>query len=351
MERYIGLDVHAASCTAAVIDARGRRVGGPHVLETNGQALVAFFKTQPGTIHLCMEEGTQSTWLVEILSPHVAELVVVHVSESRGPKDDTRDAFALAEQLRTNAIDTKVYKQTGAFTTLRQLAKAHATVVQDTVRVQCRLRAVFRSRGVVASKAIYAKRQREAWLAKLPASSRGAAEILYAQYDALAEVRARAYKDLVTESHRHPMAAVLESCPGLGGIRVAQLLSIVVVPHRFRTRQQFWSYCGLGIVMRSSSDWVKTSDGKWARAQVQRTRGLNFNHNRTLKCVFKGAATSVITQHRDDPLFKDYERMLQNGLTPNLAKVTLARKLAATVLAMWKRKEAYDPAKYHKPSS
>lgn len=36
MERYIGLDVHSASCTAAVIDARGKRVGQPHVLETNG---------------------------------------------------------------------------------------------------------------------------------------------------------------------------------------------------------------------------------------------------------------------------------------------------------------------------
>jgi hypothetical protein len=147
------------------------------------------------------------------------------------------------------------------------------------------------------------------------------------------------------------MAALLESCPGLGGIRVAQLLSIVVAPDRFRTRQQFWSYCGLGIVMRSSSDYTQGSDGRWVRAQVTKTRGLNLNHNHTLQCVFKGAATSVITQHRDDPRFKDDERRLQNGRKPNLAKVTLARKLAATVLAMWKRKEAYDPAKYHKPSS
>jgi hypothetical protein len=26
MERYIGLDVHAASCTAAVMDAQGKRL-------------------------------------------------------------------------------------------------------------------------------------------------------------------------------------------------------------------------------------------------------------------------------------------------------------------------------------
>jgi len=35
---------------------------------------------------------------------------------------------------------------------------------------------------------------------------------------------------------------------------------------------------------------------------VQETRGLTPKHNRMLKYVFKGAATSVIQQHREDPL-------------------------------------------------
>jgi hypothetical protein len=33
---------------------------------------------------LCFEEGTQSAWLHEILSPHVDELVLVGVTQSRG---------------------------------------------------------------------------------------------------------------------------------------------------------------------------------------------------------------------------------------------------------------------------
>jgi len=35
MERYIGLDVHATSCTAAVVNGHGKRLGS-HVIETNG---------------------------------------------------------------------------------------------------------------------------------------------------------------------------------------------------------------------------------------------------------------------------------------------------------------------------
>lgn len=350
MERYIGLDVHAESCTAAVMDARGKRVGAAHVLETNGQVLVEFFKLQPGSVHLCLEEGTQSTWLAEILRPHVAEIVVAHISDSRGPKDDARDAFGLAERLRIGAIDKTVFKQTGPYATLRQLSKTYATVVQDVVRVQNRLRAQFRSRGVRANKSLYSKKRRDAYIALLPPSSMTAVNILFAQYDALCEVRNQAHKDLVTESRRHPAAAWLETVPGLGDIRVAQILSIVVTPDRFRTRQQFWSYCGLGIVMRSSSDWVQNPNGKWDRAKVQQTRGLNWNHNHTLKEVFKGAATTVLMQHPDSPLHSYYEQLVNAGTKPNLAKVSLARKIAAITLAMWKHKEEYTPAKYTKSS-
>jgi hypothetical protein len=39
MKRYIGLDVHAASTTIAVLGESGKRLG-THVVETNGQALV-----------------------------------------------------------------------------------------------------------------------------------------------------------------------------------------------------------------------------------------------------------------------------------------------------------------------
>ncbi len=349
MEKYIGLDVHATSCTAAVLNAQGKRLGS-HVIETNGAALIGFLQTQAGTIHVCMEEGTQSTWLVEILSPHVDRVVVTHVSESHGQKNDERDAFNLAERLRTGALETSVYKQAGQFGKLRHLVRAHAMIVQDAARAQQRIKALFRSRGVqAAGKSMYNAAKRPEYLRALPESVRCAAELLFSQYDAIAPIRDRAHQELVTESHRHPETRWLESCPGVGEIRAAQIAAVVVSPDRFRTRQQFWSYCGLGIVMRSSSDWVQTAQGKWTRAQVTQTRGLNHNYNHMLKCVFKGAATSVLQlQSNHDPLRSAYERMLAGGTKPNLAKVTLARKLAAITLALWKKKEVYDPARWTK---
>ena len=100
MERYLGLDVHAASCTLAVISEKGRRLRDFPV-ETNGQALVEAIRMIPGQKHLVLEEGLQSAWLYETLSPHVTELVVAGVTQSRGPKSDKRDAYGVSRQKKS----------------------------------------------------------------------------------------------------------------------------------------------------------------------------------------------------------------------------------------------------------
>ena len=99
--------------------------------------------------------------------------------------------------------------------------------------------------------------------------------------------------------------------------------------------------------MRSSSDWIQTPDKKWQRAWVQQTRGLSKQHNAELKAIFKGAATTVITQRTETPMKADFRRMLDNGIKPNLAKLTLARKIAATALRMWKDEEVYCSERAH----
>jgi len=343
MDRYIGLDAHASSCTVATVGPSGRRLHS-QVVETNAGALIRVLRGIPGTRHLCLEEGTHASWLYEVLSPHVEEIVVAGVSESRGPKSDKLDAFGLAEQLRIGAIKRKVYKKPGEFGALRHRAKAYTLLVSDSVRVQNRIKSLFRSRGVaVAGKSVFSMPEREAWLKKLPATARPLAELLMQEQDGLQELRRKAEKAMLAEARRHRAWRLVKRCPGLGEIRTAQLLPIVVTPYRFKNKRSFWAYCGLGIVMRSSSDWVRTQSGEWVKVPVQQTRGLNRNSNRTLKGIFKGAATTVIGQAKDEPLYRHYLQLLDGGTKPNLAKLTLARQVASIMLAVWRNEEVYDP--------
>ena len=342
MERYIGIDAHASSCTVAVVGASGRRLGA-QVVETNGETLVSVIKAMAGRLHVAIEEGCHSGWLVEVLSPHVQQVVVVQLGQrvSKGHKSDAHDAFGLAEDLRVGRIEATVYKGVGAFAKLRQLVKVHQAIVSDAVRCQNRLKAIYRSRGVdVAGKAVYGS-ERQHYREQLPLSHRRAVGYAYAQLDATAAMRTEVEREVIKEAARHPISRILQSCPGLGPIRVAQLIATVVSPERFRTRQQFWSYCGLGVVMRSSSDWVRDSRGQWVWAAVQQTRGLTRRFNRPLKAVFKGAATTVIAHHKDSALYQHYAQQQAGGTKPNLARLTLARKIAATVLALWKKQEVY----------
>ena len=160
MEGYVGLDGHAKTCTLAVESPSGRRLSS-RVVETNGRALVDAVREISGEVHLCMEEGTQSAWLHELLSPHVAELVVSVPERSQDSKDDLRDAWARAEDLRTGRVQTRVSKAPKHLAGLRSAASAYRLATQDMVRTKNRLKAVLRARGVLADVSVYDAGKRE----------------------------------------------------------------------------------------------------------------------------------------------------------------------------------------------
>ncbi len=205
------------SYRARTLNERGKRAGQA-VIETNGAALVEYVESIPGRKSLCLEEGGQSSWLYEILSPHVHDLVVIRVvQKSQGSKDDFRDAFRAAEMLRLgNALP--VFKEKGQFSKLRAHSDLYGKMNSDSVRVQCRLKALFRSRGVpTADGDLYAPEQREQWLNLLPVAYRSAAEVMYQQYDASCRAKLQAAKLLKKESHPHPISRILQTAPGMGG--------------------------------------------------------------------------------------------------------------------------------------
>jgi transposase len=343
MERFIGLDVHGQSCTLVVMGPSGRRLG-KHVVETNAKALITVMRSIAGDRYVCMEEGTQSEWLYEMLEPHAKQVVVTQPLKREGSKSDEIDAWALADLLRRDALERTVFKSPKTSMALRQAVRGYIAVRRDMVRAKCRLNALYRSRGLAPRAEIYDADARDSWLAKLPASHRALGELLSEQLDGLSESHQTAENWLLEEAQRIAVTRRLATAPGIGPIRAALLVAIVVTPARFRTSRQFWSYSGLGIVTRSSSDWVREGRG-WARKPTAQTRGLNRNRHPELKAIFKGAATTVIQQMPNHPLHQDFQRMTDAGIKPNLAKLTLARRIAAATLAMWKNQEDYNPSK------
>ena len=73
MSFYIGLDVHAKTTTAVVVDQSGEQKLRK-TFETTESQLIQFISQVPGKKHLTFEEGTLSQWLYLTLVEQVDEL-------------------------------------------------------------------------------------------------------------------------------------------------------------------------------------------------------------------------------------------------------------------------------------
>jgi transposase len=339
--KYIGIDVHQATSTFAVRDHQGKVVS-EGIFETKPATIIDFLKGQRGTVRVTFEEGTYANWLYEVIQPHVAKVIVCDPRKNKldGNKSDRIDARRLAELLRLNALKAVFHGQPST-QILKELARSYVSLQQDSTRVMNRLKAMFRSRGIACrGTSVYQPKNRKEWLGKLDDNGpRQRAERLLKQLEHLGKLCLEAQKDLVRESRRNKSYKILRGIPGLGPIRAALVLAFVMTPHRFRNKRQFWTYAGFSVVRRASAEY-EISQGELRRTKKKPLpRGLNNNYNHVLKNVFKGAA---LTAAYRGPFKELFDQRVTNGMAPNLALLSLARKIASITLALWKKGESFD---------
>src|SRR5216117_1138296 len=206
-----------------------------------------------------------------------------------------------------------------------------------------RIKGVYRSWAIpCAGTSVYTRRHRAEWLAKLVEPGvRTRAECLYQQLDSLEPLRQAARRQLLLESRKHAAVKLLRQIPSIGPIRSALLVALLQTPHRFRTKRQLWAYSGFAVEVHDSGEY------RWVRGKLQRNReritvrGLNDNHNKDVKSLFKSAAISAIEP--PGPLQDFYAALVKKGMRTSMARLTLARTIAAITLIIWKKGVSFDP--------
>jgi hypothetical protein len=106
--------------------------------------------------------------------------------------------------------------------------------------------------------------------------------------------------------------------------------------------RQFWPYCGYAVVSRSSADYEVVKGKIVKQRKKVSTRGLNRNHNPRLKQDIKSAALTAL---RHTAVNAYYQRLISKATRPELARVSVARKLASIALTIWQRREEFDAKK------
>jgi transposase len=342
--KYIGLDVHKETISIAVLNDKGKQVM-ESIIETEAATILQFIQSLRGQLHLTFEEGTWAAWLYDLLKPHVHQLVVCDPRRNtllkEGNKSDKIDARKLAELLRAGLLRT-VYHGENGLRTLRELARSYWTLSKDVTRVMNRIKALYRSWAIPCNGVqVYDPRYRQQWLEKISeAGVRRRAEIFYEQLDGLRPLRQKAKCELLRESRKHKASKRLLQIPSIGPIRAALLVALVQTPHRFRSKRQLWAYSGLAVKTRDSAQYHYVGGQLQRSKKPQQLRGLNKNHNHQMKEIFKSTATHAA---RCAGPFQDfYTRLLGKGMEPEMARLTLARKIAAITLTIWKKGDCFD---------
>jgi transposase len=339
--KYIGIDAHQATSVIAVMNKNGKVIAEA-IIETKGDAVIDFLKSQRGTLAVTFEEGTYADWLYDVIKPHVARVVVCDPRKNKqdGSKTDKIDARKLADRLRTNSLKPVFHGESGV-RTLKELARSYVNLQADSTRVKNRIKAIFRARGIPCrGQVVYGAKHRQEWLAKLDnLGARRRAGRLLEELEPLGRLRLEAQKEMVQESRKQRGYKFLRGIPGLGAVRVALILGFVMTPHRFRSKRQFWSYVGLAVVTQGSGEYTIIDQELRRSKKKPLPRGLNKSCNHVLKDVFKGAA---VTAAGRGPFKKLYEARLQNGTESSLALLTMARKISSIALSIWKKGELFD---------
>lgn len=342
-KKFVGLDVHKETIAIVVIDEIGKTLM-QSVIATDGETIRDFLKGLSGEIHLTFEVGTQSNWLYRQTKPLVEKVIVCNPRHNNllmvGNKADLIDAEKLAQLLRLGAIH-EVWQHSAEQSYLKELVRTHENLISDCIKVMSRIKAVYRSQAIkCAGTSVYQVSKRDEWLAKLQEPGlRFRAELFFRELDTLTDLRKQSRLAMLRQARKHKDFKRLCQIPGLGFVSVSRLIAQVGTPFRFQTKRQFWKYCGLAVTTRSSADH-QIIDGKLQKKIKQtQTRGLSRHFCHRLKNVFKMAAKKSAYS---DAFGQYYENLLDGGTRPALAQVSLARKIAATTLSVWKNQTDFD---------
>jgi len=339
---YVGLDVHQDTVAISIRNARGVLVNR-RVVATVRAALKRAFADLHGKVRVACESGPLAAWVRETLETRFREVVVCDRRRTRlstsGAKTDRIDADKLSELLWKDAVH-HVYLPRAESSVLRRFATHYTRMVRDRTRVLHRLRALFAEAGIrILTRG--AKSGRPPVHRLRDRGSRQVARAYLQQLDMATQLVADARVQLVQSAQLRPVFELLQTIPYVGEIRAAELIAVIDEPGRFRSLRRFWAYGGLAVVQRVSCEH-RIENGRAVRDEQRRGIHLSQVGQPMLKKVLRDVALHASLGK--GVLRTVYDAYIARGKAPGIARVALARKIAAIILAVWRSGQSFDPA-------
>lgn len=338
---YLGLDLHATSCTLGVMAADGTYHGHQRFSTAESELIPRIVAIDAQVKRLALEECTLARWAARLLDPYVDEVFVCDPRENRlvsrnARKSDHADAYALCRLLRLGELKAVYQATDDDRAVFKAMVQHYIDMRKQQVALKQKIKSTFRRWGVpqVGGQCLYSTDGREAYLGRLghpgiAARLRG----LYRVLDAALAAQKKAKAEMLRLGQAYPEIREFQKMPGVGPVGAHLFDGFIQTPHRFKTKQKLWRYCQLGI--RS-----KTSDGKPLGYEE-----LDPNGRSELKAMSYRAWLAAL-RHADNEVEAFFNASLQRTGDRTHARLNTQRKILATLLSLWKNQSAYRTKRF-----
>ncbi len=247
---HVGLDVHWKTSTLCILDENGKRV--KHMtIRGHWQKLLAECRRISEPFAVCFEASCGYGYLHDELSKIARKVVVAHPGQLRlifrsRRKNDRVDSEKLAKLLYLDEVPT-AYVPTRNVRQWREMIEYRQRLVAKRVRCKNGLRALLRSRGVVAPRGLWTVKG-VAWLASLDFGEELAnlrRTMLLEELSVFDRQILEVTKVLDRVGSRSSGVTVLRTIPGVGPRTAEAVMAYVADPNRFRRSKQIGAYFGL----------------------------------------------------------------------------------------------------------
>ena len=326
---YVGLDLGSSNFQQVALNHNGvSRVN--RNFTTSATNLVKAFSDLKGEIHVHVEAGELAPWAASVIAPLVERVVCSHPQSNAwiakdADKCDRIDAYKLAELLRLNRFKEVHYPQEQGRREFKTLVQHYDELTQQQARLKTKIKARLRMQGVIVrGEGLFSSKGRKAVLAAVKSVAvRTAINQLYAVLDQSIESQTEARLLMRRAAQAFPEIRILETAPGIGPIGACRFSAYIHTPSRFSSTRRLWKYCRLSVSHRSSN-------GK----PLRRPR-LDRNGCGRLKDVTRKAFEAALRTQYDNGFKRAYLRALETTHDRTHARLTVQRKIASTLRAMW----------------
>lgn len=335
----IAIDLHSKHSVIGYMDENGQYIEQTQVSTSEKNLQREIARIPASSKRLTIEQGNQSFWAGERLSPYVDRLIICDPRHNRlitgsEDKNDHVDTRSLCELLRLDALK-EVWrpKQMGHRRLFYGEVKEYEWINKQMVTAKRRLQASLQHWGLALdiSKTDWKYPQRI--LSQL--ENKDLADYLESKLNHIKYLvtrKAQQLQQVEQAGNDYPEIEEFQKMSGVGPVYAHTFSAYIQTPYRFSNRRQLISFCKLGVVSRSSDGRVLKGE-HLSKAGHSSLKNLSYG-------IWKSAMGS------DNEVSGFYRASLDRCGDDTHARLNTQRKILITLWSLWKNNWTYQPNRF-----